>query len=380
MFFITQYFVRIQNLIRNYFSLFITISLLLCISIQLYTVNHIGLVILALAIAIGIVLIPGRGRVTLWLGLIVLTAIRLSGGSTVQKFDSDGGIDLQVRVISVDRTDWGIRLLGEAANNCRVLVSSQFGQTATLPVNGDLYQVAGNWKVVPQTNNPGEFDYRAYLKLNEISGVIQAQELRKIKNAPKWWIPAAASRLRQKISELHHHALPPPYDDLLGSFIFGDFGIQLPAQISTTFKVLGLTHLLVVSGAQVALIAGFLTLLLGYTIPNRKIVVTVVTAVNVIFYFVTGGGPSILRAVVTYEISMLIALNFRNTHWINKLALTGAILMAIRPQSVFDIGAQLSFAATIALLYLAPWIAEHMPGLYPIGPTPQSQPHSRHLF
>ncbi len=325
---------------------------------------QLGFGVIAILCVILALFTPGQWRILFAVIIIITTILRLYEPAPASQFDRSGSIHTTVRVISVDRNPWGLRILATTPQNQRILVTTK-ASLNPLPVNGDQFQIDGEWRPVPAVRNPGEFNYRSYLKLNKIVGTVRAEQLILVQKAPQWHLPAQASRFRQHLAAVHHKALPHPYDDLLGSFIFGDYGISLPADISQMFRTLGLTHLLVVSGAQVALISGFLTLTLRPLIPNTRVLISVITVVNVGFYFVTGGGPSIFRAIVTTEISMIIALNLRNTHWTNKLALTAIILILIRPQAVLDIGAQLSFLATIALLYLAPAIGQKIPPRIP---------------
>jgi len=69
---------------------------------------------------------------------------------------------------------------------------------------------------------------------------------------------------------------------------------------------------------------------------------------------ITGGGPSIARAVIMGEITLVGLLFERESSPYSALALSAFILLLINPWDLFNIGFQLSFAATWSLFYLKP--------------------------
>jgi competence protein ComEC len=119
------------------------------------------------------------------------------------------------------------------------------------------------------------------------------------------------------------------------------------------FRRAGLSHLLAVSGQNVALL-GLLAmpLLAGLGIPLRTRLVWILAAI-VLYVPLAGGGPSILRAGVMGGLSLLATLAGRRSSRLYGLAVAAIVTLAIDPGIGADVGWQLSFAAVLGILALA---------------------------
>ena len=229
---------------------------------------------------------------------------------------------------------------------------------------GDVLAIKARLLTISPPTNPGQFDYPTYLKTNRIKHVLSIRSFKKIgekKNPVKvvsYWI-------KKHILALHRRTLEQPYADLFTGLIFGEDQTDLPDEMSDAFQRTGLTHLLVVSGSQVALISGILyNLLLLFGIRELPKVL-IIGLVNIIFYFVTGGGSAILRAMIMMMLILSIKLLQRKVTPLHVLSLTCVVMLSLNPLNLFNVGAQLSFLATAALIFGAPvaqsWCPESWP-------------------
>ncbi|MFA4906195.1 MAG: DNA internalization-related competence protein ComEC/Rec2 [Candidatus Margulisiibacteriota bacterium] len=160
--------------------------------------------------------------------------------------------------------------------------------------------------------------------------------------------------LSVRFMEVIQKTTPAPYDALLGSIVFGTSVSPLDPDLKDSYKKVGLAHLLVASGTQVSILIGVcLAIIRTCRIPiGLGLVVT--TGINILFAVMTGLGPSILRAAVMGEITLIgVGLN-REGEIYNSLGLAALILMIFDPLVIFGLSFQLTFAATWALVYLAP--------------------------
>ena len=157
-----------------------------------------------------------------------------------------------------------------------------------------------------------------------------------------------------RFMEVIQKTTPPPYDALLGSVVFGTSVSPLDSDLKDSYKKVGLAHLLVASGTQVSILIGVcLAMIRAFKMPIG-IGVVIASAINILFAFMTGLGPSILRAAIMGEITLLgVGLN-REDEIYNSLGLAALILMVFDPLVIFGLSFQLTFAATWALVYLAP--------------------------
>ncbi len=124
----------------------------------------------------------------------------------------------------------------------------------------------------------------------------------------------------------------------------------LSASLSRDFRRLGLSHLLVVSGAHFSLLVASLASLMRRTKLHRKKRALISLAVIVFFMLLTGGSPSVVRAGIMHILIQLSVLFSRKPQSIHSFALSGTLLILWNPFSAVSCGLQLSYAATFACL------------------------------
>ena len=122
----------------------------------------------------------------------------------------------------------------------------------------------------------------------------------------------------------------------------------------TDFQRSGLAHLLAVSGQNVVLLA-MLALGIGMVagLPLRARL-ALALALVVVYVPLAGGGPSIQRAGVMGGAGLVAALAGRPASRWYALGLAVVLTLALNPRASGEVGWQLSFAAVVGLLALAP--------------------------
>jgi competence protein ComEC len=174
----------------------------------------------------------------------------------------------------------------------------------------------------------------------------------------------------QKFNEVLLKILPQKDASLLGSILLGNAVSPLPQDMKDTYRKAGLIHLLVVSGTQVSILIGVclaITLSIGLPLWSA---VAVTSFFNLMLIIITGAGASILRAAIMGEITLIGLIFERKKDFYTALSLSALILLIFDPTTLFDIGFQLSFAATWALVYIAPVLEKKMPQLLAISLAP----------
>ncbi|MDD4178836.1 MAG: DNA internalization-related competence protein ComEC/Rec2 [Candidatus Margulisbacteria bacterium] len=164
--------------------------------------------------------------------------------------------------------------------------------------------------------------------------------------------------------------LPQKEASLLGSILLGSSVSPLPSEMQETYRQAGLIHLLVVSGTQVSILIGVcLGITRGVGLP-LWLAVVVTSFLNLLLVVMTGAGASILRAAIMGETALVGLLFERQKEVYTALALSALILLIVDPMTLFDIGFQLSFLATWALVYIAPVLQQKLPQLLAISLAP----------
>jgi competence protein ComEC len=161
-----------------------------------------------------------------------------------------------------------------------------------------------------------------------------------------------AGEIRDRADAALGKGMPAREAALARGFVLGeDEGID--ERTTDDFRRSGLSHLLAVSGQNVALLA-LLAMpalaALGMPLGARLVWLLGLIAVYVPL---AGAGPSIQRAGIMGALSVLATLAGRRSSRLYALAIAAAVLLAIEPRVAADIGWQLSFAAVLGILIFA---------------------------
>lgn len=166
-----------------------------------------------------------------------------------------------------------------------------------------------------------------------------------------WWQRAAESMradLRQACSVLSEDAA-----GLLPGLVVGDTS-AVPAQVQREFKDSGLSHLMAVSGSNLAVVAGAVLLLLRVLRVGPRLSAVVAGLALVGFVILTGGEPSVLRAGVMGAVGLLALALGRQRSVLPALAVAVCVLVIYDPAMAVNFGFALSVLATAGLVLLAP--------------------------
>ncbi len=201
--------------------------------------------------------------------------------------------------------------------------------------------------------NPGGFDYRRYLAQKGVGASVfsygYAIEPGKYKKGNL--LVQTGLNIRKRIVYVIENSLPRQQAGLLNGMLIG-YREGLSEKVQEAFSDAGLTHIMAVSGANIA----FLILPLAYLLKLLRIRKTaaniILIAFLIMFTFVTGFEPSVLRAVVMASILLLAGILYREPDTYAAIALSCIILLALSPCMLFNIGFQLSYGATLAIVML----------------------------
>ena len=206
---------------------------------------------------------------------------------------------------------------------------------------------------------PGGFDYGFYLRSQGIDGLLYPKPLQisSLGDGALGWLPTSAIALRSRMVAVIEENLPSPAAELLAGILFGQRS-RLPEDIQVNFQSGGVGHLLAVSGLHIGLVAA---LILGlWRMLGLRGKLPLFMAIILIFgyAYLTGMRPSALRAAVMISFTLGALLLDRERDLPTAVALAALITLVLNPLYLFTIGFQLSYAATLAIIYLQPPLAE----------------------
>ncbi|MHA6618478.1 ComEC/Rec2 family competence protein [Pseudonocardia sp. DLS-67] len=170
-------------------------------------------------------------------------------------------------------------------------------------------------------------------------------------SAPPWWQQAAGG-LRAGLRDAAG-VLPPAQAGLLPGLAVGDRS-GLTAEVEADFRAAGLTHLLAVSGANLAIVAGAVLALLRLLRADPRIAAGVSAAAVLGFVVLARPSPSVVRAAAMAAVVLLALAMGRGRSAVPALATAVLVLLLVDPALAVDPGFALSVLATAGLVLLAP--------------------------
>ncbi len=215
----------------------------------------------------------------------------------------------------------------------------------------------------PRALNLGQFDMRRYLARQGITAQARIETLRKLPGpVPGQFKLRNLMRMaRQRALHNLERAMPGSNSDfyahLMAGMVYGlRAGPGIDKQTEDLFRRTGTIHLLVVSGAQVSFIV--FTIILLITAGRRRALhpwhILIIAPAVVGFALLAGLAPSVSRSLVMAAVLIYALISGRRYDLINALALSVFVLVIADTNIVFDMGAQLTFAAVIGLAIYSP--------------------------
>lgn len=141
--------------------------------------------------------------------------------------------------------------------------------------------------------------------------------------------------------------LPRVPQQLIAGLVLGDRD-GLPHDVVARFRRAGLSHILAVSGSNVAIVVGCVLAVAS----RARLMVRVVAASGALLLFVAtvGPEPSVLRAALVGTAALAALAAGMKTRPLHVLSLATIVLLVARPWLVFAPGLHLSVAATAGIL------------------------------
>ena len=199
------------------------------------------------------------------------------------------------------------------------------------------------------------FDRRAYLAQHHVYLEVQASSFQVtggeggILGLPGW--------LRRRYIAALDDALPAPHAAVLLGIVLG-IRRGIPSELQNALIATGLIHLLVLSGLKVAVFARIVQGALNPLLRRHAIWPAV--GLIALYAMVGGATPAAVRAAAMGGLAIAASHLGRPSHVWTSLALTAAVMLGWHPELAWDVGFQLSFAGTAAIILLTPAIAKRV--------------------
>lgn len=210
---------------------------------------------------------------------------------------------------------------------------------------GDRLRVAGLLLTPPVSD---DFNYRRYLAERGIHSLIRRPRIEQLDSGgghPFW---RALYAFRSRASRVINRLLPEPAASLTNGMVLGIEG-GIPKEVNDAFKATGASHLIVISGSNIAFLTGALIAALGSVLPKRRAAL-VAAPLILVYVLLVGADPPALRAGVMGLLGLgAVFFGRRGTAYVSLCA-AGMLMLALNPLTLWDIGFQLSFLTSLGLI------------------------------
>ncbi|MEP6961656.1 MAG: ComEC/Rec2 family competence protein [Acidobacteriota bacterium] len=271
------------------------------------------------------------------------------------------GCVVEPTVFSNDRAQFTLEL--EPGARVHVQVPS-YAKEAVPPefTYGQRVEIEARFRAPHNFNNPGAFDYAAYLARQHIfwTALVPSRGTARVlpgRCGSTWraWIFALRTAALRRIDRLY------PDNDyasgMLEAVLIGE-STKLERVWTEDFRRSGTYHALVISGLHVSVLAGVLLLLLRFVPVSATTALALTACAAWLYALVSGFSVPVARAAAGFTLYLIARLIFRRVRPLNLLAAIALVFLAWDPPQLYEASFQLSFLSIAAIAVLGAPILE----------------------
>lgn len=275
---------------------------------------------------------------------------------------------IEGRIVAMDRSGSDVPrltldrvVLGRIAAQdtpARVRVSLHSGQESAMFSPGTRVMLTGHLTPPNGAAQPGGFDFRRHAWFGRIGAVGYTRVPAVVWAGPEG-VPLA--RWRMLLSRRVQEGLAGEPGALAAAILTGDRS-SIDAQTYEILRKTNLAHLLAISGLHMGLLAGFVFALLwrvmalrqqaALALPLNKYAALGALAAAAGYLALSGGNVATQRAFVMVSVGLVAIVAERQAVSLRAVALAALIVLVLRPEALLGPGFQMSFAATVALVWV----------------------------
>lgn len=223
---------------------------------------------------------------------------------------------------------------------------------------GDEVRVTGTLKLPEEiVNEDGRvFDYQMFLFTKDVTHTLSFAQIEKVgeKGNPVFRI---LFNIKSAFIDSIRRVLPEPSAGLLAGILLGTD--TLPKDLKEHFRVAGLSHIVVLSGYNITVVAESVLLFAQYIVPRIAFGLSSVSVV--LFVLMAGAGASAVRAGIMAQIALL-GRSRGSTYDASRALLLAIVVMVLWNPStlIYDPSFHLSVLATYGVMYGPPIILKYL--------------------
>ena len=220
---------------------------------------------------------------------------------------------------------------------------------------GDLIECKAEVKIPSPKRNPGGFDYNQYLRGKNIYAVMYTmnhtitftgRELNSFENI--------ATSFRHNMLNHIQSCFSKVDGDFISGLVLGERSLE--DEIEEEFSILGVSHILSVSGLHVAYVYLFVSAICSMLRLNKKLQFLIVSFLLYFYCFMVGFNDPVMRATFMFLFSLFAQTINKKYDSLNVLCLLASIYIANNPYVIYNAGFQLSYSAVLSISIIYPYL------------------------
>ncbi len=206
--------------------------------------------------------------------------------------------------------------------------------------------------------NEKEFDYISYLAKDGIQYEISFAKVSLIESGQGNWLINKLFKFKNIFVRKINTLIKEPESALLSGLLLGEKS-SLGKEWQEKFARTGVSHIVALSGYNLTIVAEAVIYLLSF-LP-RFLSLSGGAIGIILFALMIGGSATVLRASIMALLVILARVSARTYDVTRALCLAGLIMLIHNPRIlVFDLSFQLSFLATLALIFVSPIVDQFL--------------------
>lgn len=224
---------------------------------------------------------------------------------------------------------------------------------------GDVISFSGKLRKPENfiTDQGKEFDYVNYLRKDGIYYVMNYVNGEVISRGNGNKVKSVLFSIKNKFLDKLNLVISNPESLLMGGLILGErssFGSELREKFITT----GTIHIVALSGYNVTIVAEWIMKMFSFLPRNFGFSAGIIGIL--LFVIMAGGQSTAVRAGIMATLALYARATGRNYDVARALILAGVIMIILNPfVLVYDVSFQLSFIATVAVIFFAPKVEKY---------------------
>jgi competence protein ComEC len=202
-----------------------------------------------------------------------------------------------------------------------------------------------------------EFDYVDYLKKDGILYVMNFPKVAIVSHDNGNAIKGALFNLKDKFVDKINLAIRAPENIFMGGLILGEKS-SFSQALRQNFIKTSTIHIVALSGYNVTIVAEWIMKIFAFLPKNLGIGAGILAII--LFILMTGGSSTAIRAGIMATLALVARATGRNYDVTRALLVALVVMILLNPYVLaYDVSFELSFIATMAVIFLAPRIEKY---------------------